>query len=132
MSKDNLCIQEFLPSQVLERHTGLDQKRRKYLELMNDKTAPWANVHGLDQRHDDFEDFRFLYYKFFISCQVLLISKKWQGMHARGTSQTNGYSFNLRDLFTELSRSFCNKIDEEIFQQAGDVIHRYTTGEVSF
>ena len=75
MSKDNLCIQEFLPSQVLERHTGLDQKRRKYLELMNDKTAPWANVHGLDQRHDDFEDFRFLYYKFFISCQVLLISK---------------------------------------------------------
>ena len=131
MNKDNLRMQEFLPSQVMERRAGLERKRLEYLEHMDDQTAPWASVRDLQQRHSDFEDFRSWYYKFFITCQVLqLIPQKNAGAQNSHAQSTEARSFNSWILFRELYPSFENGLDAEAFEQASDTIHKYVTGEI--
>ena len=124
----------FWPEQVKERQQLLEKKRLEYYARMQDKTKPWSQVLGLSERHDQEypetdENFKLLYYKFYILSNVMLGYEVAEKLIRNGKGTWEHYYIPAVELAVDLSSTLDDKIDYDAFDSACEYIQNYLTGE---
>ena len=130
MNTPNPSPQAFLPSRVTERRASLEAKRLEYWAKMKDPEAPWSHIRDLYEKHHESEDYRFLYYKFYVLSQVMLAAVKAHTLATREEMPLDSYTLTAQDLAPDLKEMFGSKFDEDSFTQASDIIFEKVMGDI--
>ena len=131
MNTPNPSPQVFLPSRVMERRAALEEKRLEYWVKMKDPEAPWVAIRDLYEQHEAYQEYRFLYYKFFLLSQIMLATEKAYKLSIREGKSVDDYTLTSKSFVPDLKEMFGSKFDEEVCAQASSIIYEKCAEDTS-
>ncbi len=73
------------------------------------------------ERHEKDREFRFMYYKFVVLCDLILAAEKYARNKKMGDEELPD-SISIHFLACDLSTALCGHLERSLFDQAADVI----------
>ena len=130
MNIEDLRTVVFPASQAKRLLTTLEQKRDEYWRRIYDPEKPWSHVPDIVQRHNTeysgySNDFKLLYYKFYVLAQVIFLTKKADEFSKIDALHIDEYPINGALFASDLNPMLDNTLDFEIFYEACLVVRSY-------
>lgn len=115
----------------MERQAALEEKRLEYWAKMKDPEAPWAGIRDLYEQHEACQEYRFLFYKFFLLSQIMLATEKAYKLSVREGKSVDEYILTSKSFVPDLKEMFGGKFDEEVCAQARNIIYEKCAEDIS-